>query len=323
MEITKSIVMHCSDSLKPLLDQLPKEKYWGDMDLYKWEGFWYLPRDLEAVMAVQSQFEARDDDVILASSLKTGSTWLKALCFSIMYHQNNIDGGENDDPFVKNHPAFYVQTLESQIFVTNSQLDLSGMPSPRLFHTHMAYSVLPDSIKNSKCKIVYITRNPKDTLVSLWHFANSRRTPEEGPFPFDKAFEGFSNGFHPFGPFHDHVLEYWKESLRIPHKILFLKYEELKRNPKEQMKRLASFLGRPIAKEEEADEVVYRCSLERLKNLEVNKNGVDPWNGFNNSSYFRLGAVGDWKSSFTPEMKERLDQITRKKLEGSGLEHEI
>ncbi|KAL7222730.1 hypothetical protein ACSBR1_024433 [Camellia fascicularis] len=117
-------------------------------------------------------------------------------------------------------------------------------------------------------------------------------TPEEGPFPFDKAFEGFSNGFHPFGPFHDHVLEYWKESLRIPHKILFLKYEELKRNPKEQVKRLASFLARPFVKEEEVDEIV-------------------------------LGVVGDWKSSFTPEMKERLDQITRKKIEGSGLEHEL
>jgi hypothetical protein len=107
----------------------------------------------------------------------------------------------------------------------------------------------------------------------------------------------------------------------MPHKILFLKYEELQRNPKEEVKRLASFLGKPFAEEEEVEEVIRRCNLERLKNLEVNKNGVDPWVGMSNSAFFRKGVVGDWKNILTPEMSERLDQITCMKLEGSGLDH--
>lgn len=315
--------MDLHDSAKQLvLDQLPHEKYWEDLDLYQWEGFWFRPRHLEAALAARSHFEARNDDVILASPMKTGTTWLKALCISIMQGPYSDDTAEeeNKDPLLKNHPAYYVQTLEVQVYTSNPLPDLSGMQSPRLFHTHLPHSILPDSIRNSECKIVYITRNPKDTLVSMWHFFNTLRTPEQGPYPLEKAFESFCNGVCHYGPFFDHVLEYWKESLKRPHKVLFLKYEELKRDPKGEVKRLASFIGRPFGKEEEIDDVLGRCSLERLKNLEVNKNGVDPWVKMPNSTFFRLGIVGDWKNNFTPEMEDRLDQLTRMKLEGSGLD---
>ncbi|XVF24617.1 hypothetical protein REPUB_Repub13aG0142700 [Reevesia pubescens] len=328
--------MGSSDSWKPFLDQLPKESFW-DIPLYQWDGFWYRAYHLEAALALRSQFTARHDDIILASPMKTGTTWLKALCFCITQRQliceedgqsNKIDEEtmaktDEDDPLVKNHPAVYVQTLEVQVFTVKPPPDISGMKSPRLFHTHLPYSALPDSIKSSKCKIVYIARNPKDTLVSIWHFFNKLRSPEQGPYPFEKAFECFCNGISHFGPFFDHVLQYWNESLKAPDKVLFLMYEDLKRNPKEQVKKLALFLERPLTKEKEVEEVIWRCSLERLKNLEVNKNGVDPWVGMQNSAFFRTGIVGDWKNMFTAEMSERLDQITLRKLEGSGLDLEI
>ncbi|XP_059669103.1 cytosolic sulfotransferase 12-like [Cornus florida] len=324
MENTNALLNHSSHSLKPLLDQLPKQCFWDDLDLHQWEGFWYLPRHLEAAKSIQAHFEARDDDVILVSSIKTGTNWLKALCFSIMQRQTGSNDVEEEDPLVKIIPTLCVRTLEAHVYTPNNPSpNLSGMPSPRLFHTHLSYNALSDSIKNSGSKIVYITRNPKDTLVSMWHFFNSTRTPEQGPYPFEKAFEGFCDGIHPFGPFFDHVLEYWMESSKMPHKILFLKYEDLKSDPKGELKRLASFLGRPfVEEEEEIDKLLWRCSLERLKNLEVNKNGSDPASGISSSAFLRLGVVGDWKNNFTTGMKERLDQITSMKLEGSGLQLE-
>lgn len=107
----------------------------------------------------------------------------------------------------------------------------------------------------------------------------------------------------------------------MPEKVLFLKYEDLKRDPRGQVKRLSSFLGRQLEEEEEeVEDIVRRCSLERLKNLEVNRNGVNPWVNMPNSAFFRKGVVGDWKSLFTAEMARRLDEIARTKLEGSGLD---
>lgn len=279
------------------------------------------------MMEAQLRFLARDDDILLASSMKTGTTWLKALIPSIMNaNAQSVMGKDKDnddeslDPLIRNHPNVLIPSLEVQIFAQDSTYNISDMPSPRLFRTHVPYSALPESVKSSQCKIVYITRDPKDTFVSLWHFINSERTREQGPLPIVETFEEFCNGFHPYGPFHDHVLEYWNESLRRPEKILFLRYEEMKRDPKGEVKKLALFLGRPFEDEDGVEKVLQRCSLERLKSLEVNKVGIDPWIGFPKSSYFRLGVVGDWKMSLTMDMAEHLDEITRAKLKGSELE---
>ncbi|XP_021658133.2 cytosolic sulfotransferase 12-like [Hevea brasiliensis] len=304
--------------------RLPKEISWGTIEFLQWEGFWYAKPHLAAVMAARSHFKARDEDVILASSMKTGSTWLKAIIPCIINSKtsaagdgngDNIDEEEDYDPFVEHHPNDLMPALETQIFRQDPNADLSGMPSPRLLRTHMPYSILPESIKDSACKIVYITRDPKDVFVSLWHFLNTRIS-----CPLHEAFESFCNGVHPFGPFHDHVLGYWKESLKRPEKILFLKYEELKSDPTGQVRKLASFLGRPLVQVDEVDKLVWKCSFERLKNLEINRTGVDPHLGFTYKSYFRVGLVGDWKNHLSAEMRKHLDKITQTKLEGSGLE---
>ncbi|GMP22164.1 hypothetical protein CsSME_00000299 [Camellia sinensis var. sinensis] len=327
METKDSVKHPPSNSPKPLLlDQYPKKNFWDFSDIFQSQGFWYTNPHLEAARDILAHFESRDDDVFLASSIKTGTTWLKALCFSIIHGRKNVnvkvdeeeEEEEEDDPLVKNTPSSCVQTIENGVYMTNPTPDLSGMPSTRLFHTHFPYSALPDSIKNSECKIVYITRNPKDTMVSMWHFFNSVRTPEQGPYPFDKAFESFCDGLYPFGPFFDHVLEYWEVRLKKSDKILFLRYEEIKRDPKGLVKRLASFLGRPFVNEEEVEKVLWRCSLDRLKNLEVNKNGSTAV-GLPTNSFYRLGVVGDWRNNFSHEVEERLDQISSMKLEKTGL----
>ncbi|XP_021688283.2 cytosolic sulfotransferase 5-like [Hevea brasiliensis] len=315
-------------------DELPKENFWDVADIFKWEGFWYGFHQIESIKAFQSHFQACDDDVILASFLKTGTTWLKALCVSIIgrqsSHRQQLGGDEEEeekDLLVRNISHFYVPTLEVQVYEDASHPDLSGrglgMPSPRLFHTHLPYNTLPDSIKNSKCKIVYITRNSKDTLVSFWHFFNKILRPGQDPFPFEKAFESFCNGVHVYGPFFDHILSYCTENLKMPHKILFIKYEDLKSNPMLQVKKLASFLGKPFEEgdEEEIEKVIRRCSFERLKNLDVNQNGAIC--RVPNSFLFRMGTVGDWKNHFTPEMSQRLDQIALMKLQNAGLDLEM
>nr|XP_016446300.1 PREDICTED: cytosolic sulfotransferase 5-like isoform X1 [Nicotiana tabacum] len=242
-------------------------------------------------------------------------------------NRDNIDQ-EEDDPLLTNHPNQLMPSIEISIFnpknLDSDVLNIDEMPSPRLFRTHLPYSKLPESIKNdnSSCKLVYITREPKDVFVSLWHFMNSISNAEPCP-KMDEYFDSFCKGIHPFGPFHDHVLEYWNESLKKPEKILFLRYEEIKKDPKGQVKKLAEFLGRPFANEEELDNVLWRCSLERLRNLQVNKNGLEPSLGIPKFAYFRNGLVGDGKNSLKKEMQERLDQITREKFEGTGLDLQV
>ena len=308
-------------------DELPKvEKWWGIYDLYKYGGFWYTLEWLEGAKAAKSNFQAQDNDFLLSSPPKSGTTWLKSLMVSIMDGHpartfNNInDAKDQYDLLEENFPHDLIPCLEMEIF---NPLRASENPNlkaqPRLYQTHVPYSMLPESVKNSGCKIVYIARDPKDVLVSLWYFVNAAKKPEEEPYPMEDAFDSFCKGVHLFGPFHDHVLGYWKESLARPDKILFLRYEDMKMNPRGEVTKLASFLGRPFINDDEVDRIISRCSLERLKGMQVNKEGCTD-NGMPRSSFFRRGVVGDWKNHLTPEMKERLDEIARKKFQGAGLD---
>ncbi|CAI0437803.1 unnamed protein product [Linum tenue] len=154
-------------------------------------------------------------------------------------------------------------------------------------------------------------------LVSLWHFLNGNLKAED-QFPLERAVETFCSGVMPFGPFYEHVVGYWEESKRRPREVLFLKYEDLCRNPQEQVRKLALFLGRE--KGIDVEKVLWRSSLNRLKELEVNKNdvcAVAPH--IPNSIFFRTGTVGDWKNCLTPDMAQRIDSLARVKLQGTGL----
>ncbi|KAK6117851.1 hypothetical protein DH2020_048407 [Rehmannia glutinosa] len=299
------------------LNELPKARFWEAMDIFQWEGFWFEPNLIKAAITFRSNFQARDDDVLLASTMKTGTTWLKSLSLCIM--QNKTHQKYEDDILTTQNPHFHVPTIESMIYSTKAlQVKLYDTSTPHLLHTHLPYAVLPDSVKNSNCKIVYIARNPKDTLISMWHFSNSIMRKNQDPFALEKAVDCFCSGVDQYGPFFEHVVEYWQESQKRPQKILFIKYEELKTDPKVHVSKIAEFLGRPFEDEKEVDEVLWRCSLERLKNLDVNKSGSVLLN-VPNTSFFRKGEVGDWKNYLTPDMEEQINQLSRVKFEPFGL----
>ncbi|KAL2925833.1 Flavonol 4'-sulfotransferase [Bienertia sinuspersici] len=97
----------------------------------------------------------------------------------------------------------------------------------------------------------------------------------------EEYFNKFCEGRSLYGPFFDHLMGYWKESLERPKKVLFLKYEDLKEDGVLQMKKVAEFVGFPFSIEEEkqgvVEDLIKLCSIESLKEMEVNKKGkCDP-----------------------------------------------
>ncbi|KAH7666788.1 P-loop containing nucleoside triphosphate hydrolase protein [Dioscorea alata] len=314
-----------------LTSQLPILHHWPPFSLIHYQSCWIPNVLLPITVAIQSYFNPRPADILLVTNPKSGTTWLKALAFATLHrHTYSL----SNHPLLTTTPHDCVPFLET-LFNHRTIPHLNILPSPTIFTTHLPLSLLPKSVLS--CRIVYLCRDPKDTFVSLWSFTErmsislSGATNRNEGFEFNKAFQLFSQGIAPFGPFWDHELGYWNGSLRRPEKVLFLRYEKMMEDPVNHLRRLAEFMGCPFSTEEERDgvmeDLVGLCSFDKLSNLEVNKGAVNIDGETSKAPvapdyYFRKGKVGDWVNYLSIEMAEKLDAITKEKLHGSGLSFE-
>ncbi|KAH8512644.1 hypothetical protein Peur_056632 [Populus x canadensis] len=313
------------DEIQGLVASFPSEKNWDGAPLYFYKGVWYPVFAIRGALSFQQHFIAQDTDIILASMPKSGTTWLKALTFSVV---NRNIYSPKESPLLTTPPHELVRFFEMDLYSKNQLPDLIQLPSPRIFSSHSHYGTLPQSIRDSGCKIVYICRNPLDQVVSYFHFA--RKFKRENVKPLSSIDEGFDNvclGIQSYGPFWDSVLGYWKASLERPDKVLFLKYEDLKEDITFSLKKLAEFLGLPFSEKEEKEGVIEEisklCSFDNLKDLEVNRTGFFESAGAPNSTFFRKAKVGDWCNDLSPSMAECFLKIVEEKLAGSGLSFKV
>ncbi|MFS7897194.1 putative Sulfotransferase domain, P-loop containing nucleoside triphosphate hydrolase [Helianthus anomalus] len=58
------------------------------------------------------------------------------------------------------------------------------------------------------------------------------RSKDLTPLLLGEAFDLFCQGVSEYGPYREHVLSYWRASLESSDKILFMKYEDVKKQPK-------------------------------------------------------------------------------------------
>ncbi|RLM78126.1 cytosolic sulfotransferase 13-like [Panicum miliaceum] len=321
----------CADAFskyEALASALPASRQGlGSAPYRKHDGFWYPEHLMAPTLAMRDTFAARPTDVILATMPKSGTTWLKAIVYSVVHRGRHAPARERH-PLLATSPHELVPFLHSLYENRRAAPPgplLEGMPPPRLFAVHAPFTALPASVPGSGCRVVYLCRDPKDAFVSLHHFLGEIKPEGSEMTPFAEAFDLFCGGVSPFGPVWDHMAEYWKESVARPGEVMFLRYEHLNEDAVGTVRRLAEFLGCPFTDEEVAsgvpEAVVALCSLERMRSVRANRDGVHGtgrWS-FKNMAFFRKGEVGDWKAHMTPEMAQRLDGIVEEKLRGSGL----
>lgn len=312
-----------SQECKNLILSLPRERGWRTRYLYLFQGFWCQPAEIQAITTLQNHFEAKDSDVVIATIPKSGTTWLKGLTFAIV-NRKRFPPSSKSHPLLHSNPHHLVPFFEYTVYGSHDQEapDLSSLPEPRLFGAHLPFDAMPSSIKTSDCKIIYICRNPFDTFVSSWVFLNKIKPGSLPPLTLEESFDMYCKGVVGFGPFWDHMLGYWKKSKERPHKVLFLKYEDLKEDTNSYLKRIAEFLGCPFSLEEErrgvVDSIVKLCSFEKMKELDINKVGTFARN-FDNKHLFRKAEIGDWVNHFSPSMVDRLSKLIDEKLGGTGM----
>ncbi|CAD7682769.1 unnamed protein product [Nyctereutes procyonoides] len=149
-------------------------------------------------------FEARSDDIVLASYPKCGSNWILHIISELIFAESKKK---------YEYPEFPILECEDP----EKYQRMKQFPSPRILTTHLHYDKLAGSIFNNKAKILVIFQNPKDTAVSFFHFHNDiPDIPSCGS---------------------------WGEFFRQFMKGRFLLYEDLKKNLAAGIQQIAEFLG--------------------------------------------------------------------------------
>ncbi|PFX32071.1 Amine sulfotransferase [Stylophora pistillata] len=112
-----------------------------------------------------------------------------------------------------------------------------------------------------------------------------------------------------WGSWAEHVLEWWKH--KDDENVLFLKYEDMKRDLPSQIGLISKFLSKSLS-EDMVDRIAKQCTFDAMKNNSsaywmMTRDGELP-------NFLRKGQVGGWKDYFTPELIRRMNESRRKLL---------
>lgn len=257
-------------------------------------------------------FTACKGDLVQWSYPKSGTHWVQYIIQLILKEGEAV---ETYDDFTKNtRPMEYVGVDDWR-----PELPL------RCFVTHLPPQ--PPHMMNDEARYVYVARNPWDVCVSLFHMVTNLSIYRFEDGTFDEFFECFLDKNFGYGSYFDHVASGY--ALKDRPNVLFLTYEQLKREPCESVLKIAHFLGDRYGDLLEGKDnallnrILQQSSTNRMKGTIVmnfrskdweammTRNNMTCKNGYGGDSskygIVRKGQIGDWKNYFKPDQLRRLE----------------
>ncbi|XP_050028870.1 sulfotransferase 1C2-like [Dermacentor andersoni] len=208
-------------------------------------------------------------------------------------------------------------------------MDIKGWKSSlpvRTFGTHLP--LIEDTI-SAEGKYIYVARNPWDVCVSMYHMVTNLSSYEYQDATFEEFVDVFVSGNFGYGDYFEHVaLAY---NLRQEPNVLFVTYEEMKKDTRDVILRVAQFLGerygRALLEDETLlDKMLESSKPEHMRSVVVvdyrkirsphgkkvlDRSLITCKHGYEGDqrkySVVRRAKVGGWKEHFTPELLRRME----------------
>lgn len=264
---------------------------------------------------VWNDFAFRDDDVIVATYAKSGTTWTQQIVGQLVFN------GAEDVHIHEISPW-----LDLRIMPPDTMGKVEAQTHRRIIKTHLPLDALTFS---PKAKYIYIGRDGRDVVWSFYnHHANANQLwydllnntpgrvgpPIERPDPdirryFRRWLE--QDGF-PIWPFWENIRTWW--AAREAPNILMVHFADLKADLEGEMRRIADFLDCDIM-DERWPAILEHCSFDYMKTHAAN---VAPLGGgiFEGGAevFINKGVNGRWRDLLTAQDSADYERKAREEL---------
>ena len=258
-------------------------------------------------------FEPRDDDIIVTTSYKSGTTWMQQILYLLIFKEDL-----EAPPLPLTSPwldARFHGPLEEV------RAGLAAQTHRRFVKSHLPFDGLPYF---PNVKYVIVARDTRDVFMSLWnHYSNYTdammerlndqsewsgkllaRAPENirqcwrdwisrGWFPWESEGWPFWSNLH-------HTQSYW--DFRQLDNLLFVHYSDLLADPAGQIQRVAAFLDISLASAE-LEQIIERSSFDHMK-AEFKEKGDallrDQFKGGSDAFIYK-GTNGRWRDELSAD----------------------
>jgi aryl sulfotransferase len=265
---------------------------------------------------IWNDFAFRDDDIIISTYAKAGTTWMQQIVGQLLF-----DG----DPELA--VAEMSPWLDLRVPPKDVKLPLVEAQAHRRFlKTHLPVDALRFS---PNAKYIYIGRDGRDVVWSMYnHHANANRTwyealndtpgrvgpPIEPPPDNVRQYwrDWMDRDGHPFWPFWENVRSWW-EIRELPN-VMFVHFENLKRDMEGQIQRIAAFLEIPV-REASWQAIVRHCSFDWMKKNATKSVplGGAFWDA-GAEVFINKGVNGRWRDTLTPDESAEYERLAEAEL---------
>ncbi len=252
---------------------------------------------------VWNDFPFRDDDIIIATYVKAGTTWVQQIIAQLLF--NGQEGLE---------VAHMSPWLDLRVPPKAVKLpEVEAQTHRRFLKTHLPVDAL---VFSPKAKYLYIGRDGRDVVWSLynhhsnandaWYHALNDTPGLVGP-PIGKPPSSILQYFrdwlekdgYPFWSLWENMRSWW--AIRDLPNVLMLHFSELKADMPGQIRRIAEFLDIAIDPAR-WDAIVEHCGFEHMK-ANATKSvplGGAFWDG-GAQTFVHKGVNGRWRDTLTAE----------------------
>jgi hypothetical protein len=174
---------------------------------------------------------------------------------------------------------FGLPETEEVLFLRSNRRFHPQVPRITVIHEDRPMLKAPEELKRDKSrfhnkKVIFLARDPRDVIVSSYfEMKNRGRLFGENPYEQRQAvFEGSLPEFigRRAGGF-DTLLAYyniWAHNRDVPRGFLLIRYEDMKADPRSELRRSLDFLELQSVSDDVVDEAVRYASFENMRKME-------------------------------------------------------